>query len=910
MKLVLGKTIEAGLIWTELRARIDAKRLLVICPAMLTEKWKDELANRFGVEADIVDAASLTKHLQAIKSRPYKSFAVIASLQGLRPPRNWQDKSSASAILAKLLDGAQGEEHLIDLLIVDEAHYLRNRNTASNELVRLLRPLSQSLVMLSATPIQLKNTDLFNLLNLLDEDAFRYENAFERSLRANAPIVALRDRVLAEKVGRDEFVDALTHARAMRFLDDNAQLDFLIENPPSLNDLHLPRGRAEIADQLDNINPLTKAVTRTLKRDVQEFRVQREPVTIRVEMHDEERRFYNLVTEAVQDYCEWMDVSIGFMLTIPQRQMSSCMAAAAVGWINKRSENRLELDAEAYEIYGDSETDPKKLKDDGPLIRTLIDISTSDAFFGELHTVDSKYTKLRDGLKHYWSANPGQKVVLFSFYKKTLHYLSKRLAKDGMASVVLHGGMDKHSLLDEFKSKQGANILLSSEVASEGVDLQFSSLIINYDLPWNPAKIEQRIGRIDRIGQKSDKILIWNFVYADTIDERIYDRLLQRLNIFRQALGSMEALLGEEILKLSFELLSHRLNPEQEAARIERARIAIENINRQQAQLEEQATHLIAHGDFIQNKVRVARDLGRYIRGEDLLAYVKDFLEGEYPGTRLYQSDENELEYMLELSAQARLAIAEFFENRQLQGTTNILAQNPTRIVFDNVQAKKQDNYERITQEHALIRFVSEHRKKSTNSQPYCSVSAVELDSKLLGDAGKGVFVYVVMRWSVTGARSIERLEYVVKDLDRNEIIENEQAEYIINTAALKGTSWLGASDSLEHAEVAKLLDDCNIRLEERFNAFYRAQERENQDRVNLMVNTLGQHLERQRNKTLDRINLYKEGNDRQKRMIPAEKGKLEKLSVKLNGKIEELRLKQDVQPESQVVSSGVLRII
>ena len=99
-------------------------------------------------------------------------------------------------------------------------------------------------------------------------------------------------------------------------------------------------------------------------------------------------------------------------------------------------------------------------------------------------------------------------------------------------------------MLTQFSSDAGIKILLSSEVASEGVDLQFSSLLVNYDLPWNPAKIEQRIGRIDRIGQEESKILIWNLVYEDTVDDRVYELLLERLNTFNRALGSMEVVLG------------------------------------------------------------------------------------------------------------------------------------------------------------------------------------------------------------------------------------------------------------------------------------------------------------------------------------------------------------------------------
>src|SRR5690606_29825253 len=99
----LGKTIEAGLIWTELRARVEAKRLLVVCPAMLREKWQSELSERFGVEAEIVDAQGLLKQLQSIQERPHQQFALIASMQGLRPPKDWNnEKAPSQSAAAKL----------------------------------------------------------------------------------------------------------------------------------------------------------------------------------------------------------------------------------------------------------------------------------------------------------------------------------------------------------------------------------------------------------------------------------------------------------------------------------------------------------------------------------------------------------------------------------------------------------------------------------------------------------------------------------------------------------------------------------------------------------------------------------------------------------------------------------------
>jgi SNF2 family DNA or RNA helicase len=182
---------------------------------------------------------------------------------------------------------------LVDLVVIDEAHYLRNQETQTHRFGTLLRPVTQSMVMLSATPIQLRNRDLFNLLHLLDEDAFPFEYSFDQSLRANAPIVLLRDRVLNSTVTQAEFIEALDDALGERFFDDNEQLEFLRTNPPSDEALASPRGRSEIADQLDRINPLTKVVTRTLKRDVQENRVERLPKVIKATMSSVEAAFYD-----------------------------------------------------------------------------------------------------------------------------------------------------------------------------------------------------------------------------------------------------------------------------------------------------------------------------------------------------------------------------------------------------------------------------------------------------------------------------------------------------------------------------------------------------------------------------------------------------------------------------------------
>ncbi len=911
----LGKTIEAGLIWTELRARQEAKRLLVVCPAMLREKWQLELSDRFGVKAEIVDAGGLLNQLTLIKDRPHESFALIVSMQGLRPPKNWDDEEdlsqSSSAKLARFLNDSDFTEAMIDMVIIDEAHYLRNPETQTYKLGELLRPVTQNLVLLSATPIQLRSRDLFTLLHLLDEDAFPYEYSFERTLQANAPIIQLRDKVLNSVVTQEDFLESIQEALLHRFLDDNEQLNFLKDNPPTEDDLESPAKRSELADKLDKINPLAKVITRTLKRDVQEFRVQRNPVSIKVHMSDVERYFYDAITNEVRDYCHSLDIPTGFMMTSPQREMSSSMAAAFRGWRQMDDAISLEeADEVLYENYGSEISDLHAKPRLGPLLTRLVDITQEIGSFSVLYEEDSKYLKLWEQLSLYWRLNPGKKVVLFSFYRKTLQYLGERLKKDGVPSVIVYGGMDKHAALAQFKDVNGPNILLSSEVASEGVDLQFSSLLINYDLPWNPMRIEQRIGRIDRIGQEAEQILIWNFVYADTIDERVYDRLLDRLNIFQRALGSIEAILGDEIQQLARELLSHKLTPEQEIIRIERARVAIENVNRQQETLENEATQLIAHGDFIQNQVRAAKELGRYVTGENLYAYAKDYLVREFPGTRFTSSFDNQFEVNIDLSVEATISFAEFLAANRLQSSTKLLTTNKPKMLFENKVGKTPPTIEKVTQEHPLIRFVAEQIKRNAKGVGYHPVSAIDLHHEYAQTFEDGDYVYAVSRWTISGSREIERLEYVVFDVNRNTLITGDQAEHLVNIAAMLGEDWLAVRNLLDHSSIANIFEECKIELDHKFVTYSGDCLREDKDRINMMVNQLTQRMHDRKNKAEFTIsNIEISGSEKQKKILPAMRKKIENEVNSIQAKIDKLRLKERAEVSESFVSGGVIHI-
>jgi superfamily II DNA or RNA helicase len=937
----LGKTIEAGLIWTELRARQDARRLLVVCPAILRPKWVEELRNRFGVQAEVVAAGELHTRLQQAQQDPHEEFALIASLQGLRSPKNWDNEknpsNSAAAKLARFLQDCAEDEPLLDLVVVDEAHYLRNPSTQSHRFARLLRPLTDGLVLMSATPIQTSSLDLFNLLHLLDADAFPNEWAYKWSLEANAPIVHLRDRVMREVVPHEEFVSAIEQAATSSRHEGVEQLKHLRENPPTPEMLASPQGRAQVADWLDRINPRSKVISRTLKRHVQEFRVEREPVTLRAHMSTAERAFYDAVTSAVRNKAERDGVGDGLLLTIPQRQMSSSMAAACARWLQHGQDQGWSAD-DVVDLIDDvidegvevdkvaAFLDPSPfLPERAPaahgqrgkseFLNTLSAVAMAVGDLNALRAQDSKFNELIKNLKAYWREQPSGKVVLFAFFRYSLHYLHERLAEHGVKAAVLHGGMDKNKILKSFQSEDGAQILLSSEVASEGVDLQFSSLLINYDLPWNPARIEQRIGRIDRIGQQAKKILIWNLMYADSLDDRVYSRLLERLNIFKHALGSMEAILGEQVNRLTQDLLTHSLTPAQEAARIDEAALALENLRRQQDQLEAQATELVGHSDFILNKVKAANDLGRYIRGDDLLVFVRDYLEQQFPGSRFVGVEDKPMEFRIELSVDARVHFQAFLAEYKLAARTGMLRDSPPKLWFDNHVGTSPRGVEKITQDHPLVRFVVEQLRLRTKPA-YYPTSALELAASQATGVSPGLYVFKVERWSMSGARDAERLVYQVRLLQGSIVLDGVNSESLVNAAALLGEDWHGqAKQMLDHDAVAIVEDDCRADLYDQYLAAKAAYERENLDRVTSMVGAIEMDERRRVMEMEERIARHRmtashlEKGLKTGAFITMEQGKARKLKQRNAERIAALHLKEQGKFEPSAVASGVIKV-
>lgn len=903
----LGKTIEAGLIWTELMSRYDNfRKLMILCPAVLREKWQLELKHRFGIKADIVSAKETVKVLQNARSEgAYASYAIICSMQGLRPRRQ-EEEDIHNDPLIKLIEENQYEEPLIDCLIIDEAHYLRNPETRTAQLGKKLRAVTEYLILLSATPIHLRNADLFYLLNLIDADNFTYLNSFNDVLEANRPLVKLKDLLMNNRrITQKEFLELVTAAKSHRLLRDSLQLAEYIENPPSDISLDDRTIRAKLASHFDSINILGNIVNRTRKRDVME-RVPRKPHPVRIPLSEPEKLFYDRVTEIVREFCSKNMYYENFLLVTPQRQMSSSMPAALRDW-----QRRGKL-LDAVSLYEDLGVEQES--NVGPLTFELISKASQLGSYEVLYANDSKYIQLERLLINFFANAEQEKIVIFSFFKATLHYLFDRLNAVGIGCIVLEGhpDLDKTAIVEQFENDENIRILLSSEVGSEGIDLQFCSTIINYDLPWNPMKVEQRIGRIDRIGQKAHLLNIINIFYDDTIDSRIYDRLLDRLKIFEEALGDLEAVVGDQIRRLSVDLLSSHLTPQEENDKIEMTYQALANTKVEEERLENEATSLVAYGDYILNKINAARDMNKWISGIELFNYVADYITYYYLGSEIKLLSTEDIMCTISLSDQARQDLGAFMRQMKINTPTRLVSPNQISVKcqFKNKLFISDSKIEIINQVHPLIRFISAEIP-TTEHYFHPAVNLCINSNRLDRPFQPGIYIFAIQKWSFKGLRDIEKLVYIAARFGEKKevlILDAEDSEYLIMSTALGGKDWYEAISIGEWSEFYKVLNEyCLLELDDQFQMECRKIKIKNEDQANQQIRTLEIHHENEQNRLMELIARHKDaGHDFQVRMhVP----RLKKLDDQTEQQKKFIEKKRGIDPSSATINVGIIKL-
>jgi superfamily II DNA or RNA helicase len=434
----LGKTIEAGMVLKEYMLRGMVRKILILTPPSLVSQWREELDTKFGIDFTTTEDPAYREGAEDFWRRRDR---IIASLHTAKSRKNYD------AIAA--ID--------YDLVIVDEAHGLRNRRTASYQFVNVIR--KKFILLLSATPVQNNLLELYNLITLLKpgllstEAAFKKEYVKQGSLRTPNHPDALR-RLLRE---------------------------VMIRNTRSLVDVKLP-GRFA--------------------------------TTLYVVPLPNEKRQYDEASHFCRDFCAARGESA--IWSVQNLQMAAGSSPLAM------RESVLHLLEKSGGITADEE---ERLRNLAESLQNSAETSKGMQLLQLLKTREDK-------------------KVVFVKYMKTLEYLEGLLHAEGIPFAVFSGAMtgpQKDQAIARFRDE--VPVLLSTETGGEGRNLQFCNILINYDVPWNPMRLEQRIGRLHRIGQQRD-VFVFNLCLAGSIEEQMMRILDEKIHMFELVVGEIDTILG------------------------------------------------------------------------------------------------------------------------------------------------------------------------------------------------------------------------------------------------------------------------------------------------------------------------------------------------------------------------------
>ena len=428
----LGKTVEAGMVLKEYALRGMAERILILTPASLVGQWRDEMESKFGIDF-------ATSHDPLLRTDPARFWAqprVIASIAAARRKEH-----------AELLAGMS-----YDVIVVDEAHHLRDQSSASYRLVNSLQ--KRFLLLLSATPVQNTLLELYNLLTLLKPGIFKTQKEFR-----SVYMVPGKPR---EPANRERLRDLMRGA--------------MVRNTRALAALRLPRRHAS---------------------------------TMRATPDEIEAGCYRDLSALAREMASGAQQRMAVQHLLAAAGSSPAAAAAAVTRFIARHP-------------GD------------PRWAALLDRYRASA-------IGAKQAALLGLL----AQNPAEKKMVFVHHHDSMVHLADLLRRQGTAFAQFDGGMTgpaKDAAVDAFRTE--VPVLLCSESGGEGRNLQFCNTLINFDIPWNPMAIEQRIGRIDRIGQTRE-VFVFNLVTAGTIEDEVLRILDEKINMFELVVGEVGAILGE-----------------------------------------------------------------------------------------------------------------------------------------------------------------------------------------------------------------------------------------------------------------------------------------------------------------------------------------------------------------------------
>lgn len=508
----LGKTIEAGIVMKELVSRGKAKSILILTPASLASQWQGELWDKFGerfVRHDDDDFRGFTKHDK-----------IVASIDTAKSAQHYPD--------------IIGREW--DLVIIDEAHYLKNKKTQRYSLADDIT--ARHALMLTATPIQNNLIELYNLINLIKPGLLGTMQNFE-------------EEYVGDAQGR-----VLLHAQRLQRLLQQV----LIRNRRAETGLKFPDRKVE---------------------------------THRVTASQGEYALHQAVGHFIRTYKAFFESHLALMVLEREVASSAPALAKTLGNMAQKVHDP-EVKAAMEALQHQAESIKRNAK-----VNLIVDIAT--------------------GTK--------EKMIVFTQFRETQELLSRRLAQEGVKNVKFHGQLTpgrRRKALEEFRDD--VQVLVATDSGSEGLNLQFCHILVNYDLPWNPMRVEQRIGRVHRIGQDHNNVVILNLAVANTIEDYVLEVLYEKIKLFEVAIGEMDLILSDidESGGLEKRILDIILGTKTD----EEVRDSLQNVEKEVKQSKEQAEQIkkLDASVFQQFDLSTAKDDVEIEDSMDLDAEVQDFV--------------------------------------------------------------------------------------------------------------------------------------------------------------------------------------------------------------------------------------------------------------------------------------------
>ena len=695
----LGKTIEAGHIMLELKARRELNHVLIVCPKSLQRKWKDELAFKFGLQFKIYESQ---KDLLADMQEHRVAVHAIINYEKIRMKRqkSKDEKKAKDEMPKNIVEFLSQNDFHFSLVLCDEAHKMRNRETQTYKGAEIIMSQANAAVFLTATPVMISTENLYNLLHLLDNTRYYNYQIFDNRLQENRPFVdALTDLnhhvplpAIAKNLNEAEIltrffsdeVEIFSHQTTVgKAFADDAMYQEIIQ---MLNGEDNSKNRARLQYLISSMSMMNNIFSRTRKREVTTdmSQAERKPHMRKVVLTEEERIEFDRVIEEYKDDNSYTDywgeevLTQGGALGLVQKKRQ--VASSVYAYLN--TESNLDKGIDEYADY-------------------------TDAKFEELlRIIDEVF---RHGTK---------KIVIFALFRKTLKYLQIRFKQRGFGTLMIHGMVENRiDILDEFKNNPNAHILLSSEVGSEGLDMQFCNSMVNYDLPWNPMVVEQRIGRIDRFGQKSPTVNIYNVIVADSIQEDIYIRLLDRIGIFRGTIGDMEAILDAPLErggsvtiqdvynKLEKELYTSRLTEDEKRRKIAEIELAIANEKESIKHLEEGLDNALTNDAYFKDEINRIQNNNAYVTEIELRNYLESAIRQELTTCSLVKVEKDIYELQLPLS-NPRILL-NFLTQNQPNGEENATMFRQFRNEIEDKQAIRMTFNQQVAYDNSKLLFMN-----------------------------------------------------------------------------------------------------------------------------------------------------------------------------------------------------------